>query len=149
MLPLFNGSPADAVNRIAFGYTPNRFTSGGGLGDESRRLVDARYRCLQSGALPQGPGLLVQRRVERPEPIRLRLVAHLFFDGSDGEPGGALPVRPVAGQGGGAVGVLTRRIDAPIPQIGHGKTRPQVGIAAIDADGTFERGNGATVVSPE
>ena len=37
---------ADPANRISFAYTPNRFTTGQGLGDESRRLVDALYRCL-------------------------------------------------------------------------------------------------------
>lgn len=37
---------ADAENRLSFAYTPNRFTSGEGLGEESRRLVDALYACL-------------------------------------------------------------------------------------------------------
>jgi CubicO group peptidase (beta-lactamase class C family) len=37
---------ADRENRISFAYTPNRFTSGAGLGDESRRLVHALYECL-------------------------------------------------------------------------------------------------------
>jgi len=37
---------ADPANRIAFGYTPNRYTTGTGMGEESRRLVDALYRCL-------------------------------------------------------------------------------------------------------
>jgi len=37
---------ADPENRIAFGYTPNRFTTGPGLGQESARLVDAFYSCL-------------------------------------------------------------------------------------------------------
>ena len=37
---------ADPENRIAFGYTPNRFTTGAGLGQESARLVDALYSCL-------------------------------------------------------------------------------------------------------
>ncbi len=37
---------ADPDNRLAFGYSPNRFTSGSGLGNESRRLVHALYRCI-------------------------------------------------------------------------------------------------------
>jgi CubicO group peptidase (beta-lactamase class C family) len=37
---------ADPEHRLSFAYTPNRFTSGEGLGDESRRLVDALYACL-------------------------------------------------------------------------------------------------------
>ena len=37
---------ADPENRIAFGYTPNRFTTGFGLGQESARLIDALYSCL-------------------------------------------------------------------------------------------------------
>ncbi|HIL85445.1 MAG TPA: class A beta-lactamase-related serine hydrolase, partial [Pseudomonadales bacterium] len=32
---------ADPENRVAFGYTPNRFTTGYGLGEEEKRLVDA------------------------------------------------------------------------------------------------------------
>lgn len=39
---------ADPENRISFAYTPNRFTSGAGLGDEQRRLVDALYECIQA-----------------------------------------------------------------------------------------------------
>lgn len=39
---------ADSHNRISFAYTPNRFTSGAGLGDEQRRLVDALYACIQA-----------------------------------------------------------------------------------------------------
>lgn len=39
---------ADPGNRIVFGYTPNRFTSGFGLGQEEKRLVDALYRCVKS-----------------------------------------------------------------------------------------------------
>jgi CubicO group peptidase (beta-lactamase class C family) len=37
---------ADPENRISFGYTPNRFTTGAGMGLESQRLVDALYSCL-------------------------------------------------------------------------------------------------------
>jgi CubicO group peptidase (beta-lactamase class C family) len=37
---------ADPENRITFAYTPNRFTTGEGLGDESKRLVHALYSCL-------------------------------------------------------------------------------------------------------
>lgn len=37
---------ADPENRVAFGYTPNRFTTGYGLGKEEKRLVDAMYQCL-------------------------------------------------------------------------------------------------------
>ena len=36
---------ADPKNRLCFAYTPNRFTTGKGLGDESRRLVRALYDC--------------------------------------------------------------------------------------------------------
>ena len=36
---------ADPKNRLCFAYTPNRFTTGKGLGDESRRLVRALYEC--------------------------------------------------------------------------------------------------------
>jgi CubicO group peptidase (beta-lactamase class C family) len=37
---------ADPKNKITFAYTPNRFTSGTGLGREPRRLVDALYASL-------------------------------------------------------------------------------------------------------
>ena len=37
---------ADPANRLSFGYSPNRFTSGSGLGRESRALIDAVYRCV-------------------------------------------------------------------------------------------------------
>lgn len=37
---------ANPEHRLGFAYTPNRFTSGEGLGEESRRLVDALYACL-------------------------------------------------------------------------------------------------------
>ncbi len=37
---------ADPVNRISFGYTPNRFTTGAGMGQESGRLVKALYQCV-------------------------------------------------------------------------------------------------------
>ena len=37
---------ADPANQLSFAYTPNRYTTGHGLGEESRRLVDAMYRCL-------------------------------------------------------------------------------------------------------
>jgi CubicO group peptidase (beta-lactamase class C family) len=37
---------ADPVKHIAFAYTPVRMTSGAGLGDEPRRLVDALYSCV-------------------------------------------------------------------------------------------------------
>jgi len=36
---------ADPENRLSFGYTPNRFTSGEGLGDEQGLLVKALYEC--------------------------------------------------------------------------------------------------------
>ena len=39
---------ADPKNGTSFGYTPNRYTSGPGLGDEERQLVNALYRCLGS-----------------------------------------------------------------------------------------------------
>lgn len=39
---------ADPENRLCFAYTPNRFTTGKGLGDESRRLVRSLYECLAS-----------------------------------------------------------------------------------------------------
>ncbi|MEM7097719.1 MAG: serine hydrolase domain-containing protein [Pseudomonadota bacterium] len=37
---------ADPLNNLSYGYTPNRFNSGAGLGDQHRALVDALYRCL-------------------------------------------------------------------------------------------------------
>ncbi len=37
---------ADPQNRFSFGYTPNRYTSGYGLGEEPKRLIDAVYGCL-------------------------------------------------------------------------------------------------------
>ena len=37
---------ADPLNGISYGYTPNRFTSGAGLGDQHRYLVDALYESL-------------------------------------------------------------------------------------------------------
>ena len=37
---------ADPENHISFGYTPVRMTSGAGVGNEPRRLVDALYGCL-------------------------------------------------------------------------------------------------------
>ena len=37
---------ADPENKISFAYTPNRFTSGYGLGNEFNALVDAMYECL-------------------------------------------------------------------------------------------------------
>ena len=40
---------ADAEHGLSFGYTPNRYTTGFGLGEESRRLVDALYRCPAVG----------------------------------------------------------------------------------------------------
>ncbi len=40
------GAFADPANRIAYGFTPNRYTSGYGLGDEHKRLVDALYASL-------------------------------------------------------------------------------------------------------
>lgn len=39
---------ADPAHRITFAYTPNRFTTGSGLGKESRRLVDALYASLST-----------------------------------------------------------------------------------------------------
>ena len=38
----------DPDYRLTFAYTPNRYTSGEGLGDEPRRLIDALYTCLRS-----------------------------------------------------------------------------------------------------
>ena len=37
---------ADPDNHIAYGYTPNKFTTGAGLGEEHSRLVAALYECL-------------------------------------------------------------------------------------------------------
>ena len=37
---------ADPDHRVSFGYTPNRFTSGQGLGREPKRIIDALYRCI-------------------------------------------------------------------------------------------------------
>jgi len=37
---------ADPKNRLSFGYTPNRHTSGYGLGKEPKHLIDALYTCL-------------------------------------------------------------------------------------------------------
>ena len=37
---------ADPEHRITFAYTPNRFTTGHGLGEQPARLIDATYRCL-------------------------------------------------------------------------------------------------------
>ena len=37
---------ADPDNHLAFGYTPNRYTTGEGMGDEPRRLIEALYRCI-------------------------------------------------------------------------------------------------------
>jgi len=37
---------ADSENHLSFGYTPVRMTTGEGLGDEPRRIVDAMYACL-------------------------------------------------------------------------------------------------------
>ena len=37
---------ADPDNGISYGYTPNRFNSGAGLGDQHRSLVEALYRCV-------------------------------------------------------------------------------------------------------
>ncbi len=39
---------ADPRNGISYGYTPNRFNSGPGLGDQHRNLVDALYESLAS-----------------------------------------------------------------------------------------------------
>jgi len=39
---------ADPANKLTFAYTPNRFTTGAGLGDESLRLVNALYSCLRT-----------------------------------------------------------------------------------------------------
>ncbi len=37
---------ADPENHLSFGFTPNRHTSGYGLGEEHKRLVEALYRCI-------------------------------------------------------------------------------------------------------
>ena len=37
---------ADPLNGISYGYTPNRFNSGPGLGDQHRHLVNALYESL-------------------------------------------------------------------------------------------------------
>ena len=37
---------ADPEHHLSFAYTPNRYTTGFGLGDESRRLTDALYDCV-------------------------------------------------------------------------------------------------------
>ena len=37
---------ADPVNNLSYGFTPNRYTTGHGLGREHQRLVDAVYACL-------------------------------------------------------------------------------------------------------
>ena len=37
---------AEPDNRISFAYTPNRYTSGYGLGNAFNTLVDATYECL-------------------------------------------------------------------------------------------------------
>jgi CubicO group peptidase (beta-lactamase class C family) len=37
---------ADPVNELSFGYTPIRYTSGEGLGDEPRRIIEALYECI-------------------------------------------------------------------------------------------------------
>ncbi len=37
---------ADPANGISYGYTPNRFGSGAGLGDQHRALVEALYACV-------------------------------------------------------------------------------------------------------
>jgi len=37
---------ADPDHRVSFGYTPNRFTSGHGMGKEPKRIIDALYRCI-------------------------------------------------------------------------------------------------------
>ncbi len=37
---------ADPARRISFGYTPNRITTGYGMGQEPARLIDALYRCV-------------------------------------------------------------------------------------------------------
>lgn len=39
---------ADPDRRMSFAFTPNRFTTGEGLGIQSRRLVDAVYRALDA-----------------------------------------------------------------------------------------------------
>ncbi len=40
------GAFADPANKISYGFTPNRYTSGYGLGEEHKRLVDALYASL-------------------------------------------------------------------------------------------------------
>ena len=40
------GAFADPENRISYGYTPVRFTTGYGLGLEHQHLVDALYASL-------------------------------------------------------------------------------------------------------
>ncbi len=37
---------SDSQNRLTFAYTPNRFTTGYGLGEEQKKLVNAMYECL-------------------------------------------------------------------------------------------------------
>ncbi|MEM6999445.1 MAG: serine hydrolase domain-containing protein [Pseudomonadota bacterium] len=37
---------ADSENGISYGYTPNRFGTGAGLGEQHRALVDALYQCV-------------------------------------------------------------------------------------------------------
>jgi CubicO group peptidase (beta-lactamase class C family) len=37
---------ADPERHLSFAYTPNRYTTGFGLGDESRRLIDSLYDCV-------------------------------------------------------------------------------------------------------
>ena len=39
---------ADPRRRLSFAYTPNRFTSGAGLGDEPRRLISAMYASVET-----------------------------------------------------------------------------------------------------
>lgn len=38
---------ADPDNRFSFGYTPNRYTHGYGLGDEPNRLMEAVYAAAR------------------------------------------------------------------------------------------------------
>lgn len=38
---------ADSENRFSFGYTPNRYTNGYGLGDEPKRLMEAVYAACR------------------------------------------------------------------------------------------------------
>jgi len=40
---------SDPKHHITFAYTPNRHTTGAGLGDEPKRLVEALYRCVAGG----------------------------------------------------------------------------------------------------